>query len=202
MIDIERRREMKRKMPRVRLTESHTEGATLLPNRRVLLERLPKDGVVAEIGAAFGEYTAEILELNQPRQLHLIDSWNSERYMQGMIKIQTDFSELIADGRLQLHQGLSHEQLPEMPDDFFDWVYIDTNHSYGTTLKELQICHKKVKEDGRIAGHDFCVGNVVDAIPYGVIEACNKFCVDFGWRYEFLTLESHGHFSFCLMRQG
>jgi hypothetical protein len=199
---VAQRRALKQSTPRARLDFVHTEDARLLPNRSVLLERLPKNGIVAEVGVAFGDYTREILRVNTPNELHLIDSWASKRYEHGLETIQKEFADLIKDERLQIHRGLSHERLKDMPDYFFDWVYIDTNHSYGTTFKELRICHSKVKPTGRISGHDFCTGNVVDPVPYGVIEACNKFCVDFGWCYEYLTIESHGHFSFCLKRIG
>lgn len=66
-------------------------------------------------------------------------------------------------------------------DSFFDWVYIDTDHSYCTTWNELLLCNKKVKPDGLIVGHGFCTGNVVTPVPYGVIEAVNKFCVEYNW---------------------
>ena len=34
----------------------------------------------------------------------------------------------------------------------------------------------------------------------GVVEAVTKFCKDYGWQFEFLTVESHAHFSYCLKR--
>ncbi|TKT80436.1 class I SAM-dependent methyltransferase [Aquamicrobium sp. LC103] len=196
----EERQKLKQSMPRTHLSLFHTENCRVLPNRSELLYRLPHNGVAAEIGAAFGDYTAEILEKNRPSQLFLIDAWESDRYKQGLEKIKDTFREVISAGKLQFRQGYSTEKLAEFDDEFFDWVYIDTNHSYGTTWKELQLCHAKVKRDGRIAGHDFCTGNVIDPVPYGVIEACNRFCHDYGWQYEYLTLEWHGHFSFCLKR--
>ncbi|MDE4552686.1 class I SAM-dependent methyltransferase [Sinorhizobium meliloti] len=196
----EERQQMKAKMPAARLGMQHTENCRVLPNRGELLYRLPNGGVVAEIGAAFGDFTGQIFDRNKPKQLHLVDAWDSDRYRAGMEGIKTKFKDKIDADRLKLHQGLSIEKLPEFDDEFFDWVYIDTNHSFGTTWKELQICDKKVKRSGRIAGHDFCTGNVVDPVPYGVVEAVTKFCADYGWQYEYLTVEHHGHFSFCLMR--
>ncbi|MGO8484993.1 hypothetical protein AB9F39_38295, partial [Rhizobium leguminosarum] len=54
--------------------------------------------------------------------------------------------------------------------DLLDWAYIDTDHSFELTWQELLICEKKVKRTGRIAGHDFCTGNKVKPIVYGVVE--------------------------------
>ena len=194
------RRTLKQGMPSTTLRFFHTENCRVLPDRSELLYRLPQRGVAAEIGAAFGDYTAEIMEKNRPRELHLIDAWASDRYKSGLEGIRDKFSAEIEAGLIHLQQGLSTERLVQFPNDFFDWVYIDTNHSFAVTWEELQLCNDKVKDEGRIAGHDFCTGNVVKPVPYGVIEACAKFCVDYGWQYEYLTLESHGHFSFCLKR--
>lgn len=199
---VEQRRELKTRTPQTRLQLIHTENCRALPDRGMLLARLPQGGIAAEIGAAFGDYTKHIFAQNKPRELYLLDSWDSARYVAGMEAIKRNFAAEIEAGRLHLRQGFSTDKLAEFPNEFFDWVYIDTNHSYGTTWKELQLCHECVKPDGRIAGHDFCTGNVIDPVPYGVIEACARFCVQYGWQYEYITLESHGHFSFCLKRLG
>lgn len=180
----------------------HTENCRVLPNRLELLHRLPGDGIAAEIGAAFGDYTKEILIRNRPRELHLIDAWDTERYKVGMESIRQNFAAEIEGNRLHLHQGYSTVKLGEFPDAFFDWVYIDTNHTYQTTWEELVLCNSKVKDAGHIAGHDFCTGNVVRPMVYGVVQAVAKFCSDYGWQYEFITVEAHGHFSFCLKRLG
>lgn len=199
---IESRRGYKASLPAAALQPKHTQNCRVLPDRETLLLSIPSNGVCAEVGAAYGDYTALILALNKPMALHLIDAWDSDRYRSGLQQIQDKFKFYIAQDRLHIHQGYSTQQLTTFEDSFFDWVYIDTDHSYRTTWDELLLCNKKVKPDGLIAGHDFCTGNVVTPVPYGVIEAVNKFCVEYNWQYEFITLESHGHFSFCLRRLG
>ncbi|MCA1368062.1 class I SAM-dependent methyltransferase [Bradyrhizobium sp. BRP14] len=186
--------------PQTELEIFHTENCRVLPNRLELLHRLPNNGIAAEVGAAFGDYTGEIIQRNKPSELHLIDAWDTDRYRVGMETIQKKFSGQIKEQKLHLHQGYSTERLKDFSDRFFDWVYIDTNHTYQTTWEELVLCDAKVKRDGRIAGHDFCTGNVVRPMVYGVVQSVAKFCSEFGWQYEYITLESHGHFSFCLKR--
>ena len=194
----EQRRALKSAMPVTHLTMNHTGNCRVLPNRCVLLDLLPSQAIVAEIGAAFGDFTREILARNNPDKLFLIDAWATERYQQGKAKIEADLRDEIIGGRLHLRQGLSTERLAEFDDNFFDWVYIDTNHTYETTMEELELARLKVKSNGRIAGHDFCSGNVLKPVPYGVVEATTQFCFRHGWQFEYLTLESHGHFSFAL----
>ena len=192
------RRALKDSMPDTSLTMDHTGNCRVLPNRGVLLDLLPSRGIVVEIGAAFGDFTKEILARSNPKTLFLIDAWSIERYRVGKEKIEAALSDEIECGRLHLRQGLSTDKLAEFDDHFFDWVYIDTNHTFKTTLEELELARMKVKINGRIAGHDFCTGNVITPVPYGVVEATTQFCAKHDWQFEYLTLESHGHFSFCL----
>ncbi len=187
-------------MPRTTLGAYHLEHARLLPDRGELLYRIPHGGVAVEVGAAFGEYSREILEKNQPRKLYLIDPWSMDRYSSGLAEIESSFAREIQEGRLELRQGTSLEKLSEFESASIDWVYIDTDHSFELTWQELVLCDSKVNRTGRIAGHDFCTGNTVKPIVYGVVEAVTKFCKDYGWQFEFLTVESHAHFSFCLKR--
>lgn len=189
-----------RTMARVTLDPKHVEGCKIVPTREHLLELFPKESVVAEIGVAFGDFTAEIMARTHPARLHLVDSWGTERYQQGLRQIEEKFKPEIASGVVKINQGWSTKVLETFPDDYFDWVYIDTDHSYKTTKNELLLAAAKVKPEGRISGHDFTSGNVVTPVPYGVIEACNEFCMKQNWRYEYLTLEPHGHFSFSLVR--
>jgi hypothetical protein len=198
MKSLEARRLYKQSMARVTLDQKHVEGCKIVPTRMHLLELFPKKSVAAEIGVAFGDFTSEILKRTKPSALHLIDSWETERYQEGLRRIKDKFKEHVNSGAIQIHQGRSTKMLASFPDSYFDWVYIDTDHSYDTTKQELTLAASKVKPKGRISGHDFTSGNVIKPVPYGVIEACNEFCVHQDWRYEYLTLEPHGHFSFSL----
>ena len=196
----EARLAMKRSTPKTVLSEQHLRGAKLLPTRNHLLDQLPRQAVCAEVGVAFGDFTREIIARCEPKKLHLIDAWSSDRYQAGLDQLKREFADDIASGRVVINQGRSTEQLLEFGDRYFDWVYIDTDHSYETTSQELAIAANKVQRDGRILGDDFTTGNPVTPVPYGVIEACHEFCVSQSWRYEYLTMEPWGHFSFSLVR--
>lgn len=196
----EDRRAVKDRMPQTELELRHTWKCRVLPHRNALLDLLPKDGLVAEIGVAFGRFSAEILKRTRPRELHLIDAWEGDRYGAGLAEIEARFRNDISDGRVRIHRGNSVDVLRALPPDSFDWVYIDTNHKFETTAEELRLCESLVRDGGQIAGHDFCTGNVIDAIPYGVVEAVTAFCKERDWCFRYLTVESRGHFSFSLQR--
>jgi len=182
------------------LTMGHVENCVVLPDRHELLRRLPAGGVVCELGVAEGDFSSDILCLTRPLQLHLVDPWDSSRYTAGYERVRDRFRQEIGDGRVIVHRRRSIDALGEYPDAYFDWVYIDTDHSYQTTLAELSLCARKVRPAGHIAGHDFSRGNPDNGVHYGVIPACHRFCTEQGWQLEFITVEFDVMFSFCLRR--
>ena len=178
----------------------HLANCALLPNRRELLRVLPRGGVVAELGVAYGDFSEEIIRYNSPRELHLVDVWAAPRYRNGRGAVMEKFKREIDAGNVVIHEGLSVEVVDRFPDETFDWMYIDTVHTFKDTFEELVACSSKLRKDGYVAGHDFSTSSPNRFSRYGVIPACATFCEVFGWRFEFITMEPTGSFSFCLSR--
>ncbi len=197
---VQKRQAMLQAMPQENLTAAHTANGQLLPDRAALLDRMPKGAIVLEAGVAEGDFSAEILKRTQPEKLHLVDVWDSERYGKSRGTVFDKFDQQISDGLVQIDEGLSIDMLPKYDDAYFDWIYIDTDHTYQTTADELALCDRIVKQDGRICGHDFCTGSIAWPVVYGVVQAVNEFCLSHNWQYEYVSLESNGHFSFCIKR--
>lgn len=53
------------------------------------------------------------------------------------------------------YQEDSCETSKRFPDNYFDFVYIDSSHLYPDTLHELEAYKNKVKPDGWLCGHDY-----------------------------------------------
>lgn len=193
------RQAVSRSIPRVELGAEHLRHTVVVPDRAALLERLPKGGVVAEIGVDHGDFSERILAINRPAELHLIDMWATKRYHQGLrLHVEQRFSREIAAGVVRIHRGRSIDRLAGFTDATFDWVYIDTDHSYTTTAAELELARIKVKPGGIIAGHDFVTGNWDGGVRYGVVEAVHEFCVRHRWEVILLTHETDRHLSFAI----
>lgn len=187
-------------MPYVPLSDEHTESCRVLPDRKTLLARMPIGGQAMELGVADGSFSAEILEICRPNRLHLVDAWHTEAYSANCDQVLHRFQKELGAGLVEIHRGLSTDILPNFKDRSLDWIYIDTNHSYETTSAELLASERVVRHDGYIAGHDYCLGNIVKPAVFGVIQAVNEFCVSRSWRFKYITIESNGYFSFCLER--
>ncbi|WP_434667178.1 class I SAM-dependent methyltransferase [Aeromonas sp. NJAU223] len=187
--------------PKTPLLQQHIEGATLLTDRASLLAQLPKHGVVAELGVAAGAFSRQIYEICHPSKLHLIDIWGSERYGEALyLSVNSHFQQQQQHGEVMIHRKPSLEALDSFPDRTFDWVYIDTTHSYELTRDELRACARKVKSTGIIAGHDYIQGNWCSQYRYGVIEAVHEFCVEYDYRVLYLTMDISECLSFALVK--
>lgn len=195
--EVENAKKLEETLPKIDLTKEHIKNLKILTDKTALLDIFPKHSVAAEIGVSRGEYTEKILSIVQPRQLHLIDSWGSEPYQFKKL-VEDRFKKEIQSGQVIICQGISTDILEKKDDRMFDWVYIDTDHSYETTAKELELCRTKVKKGGIIAGHDYVTGFWNLNLRYGVIEAVHEFCVKYNWEMIYLTIEHHRHLSFAI----
>ncbi len=193
-----------RQYPKHDFTEELVTHARVLHNRESLLKHLPGQGVVAELGVNKGDFSEKILRINGAAKLHLVDPWGDNwRYHDGLkAQVQQRFANEIAQGRVQLHVGYSTEVGRTFPDQYFDWIYIDTTHTYALTKAELELYGPKMKPGGIMAGHDYIDGQWNRMMRYGVIEAVNEFCVNHNWELLYLTAERSDHPSFAVRKRG
>ena len=195
------RRNIENLFPKTTLANKHIKNCKLLLNRNSLIAEFCKKAVVAEFGVAKGDFSKVILKKTHPLKLHLIDIWNSDRYsLQLLENIKKTFSPELQKQKIQIHQKLSIEAALDFPDNYFDWVYIDTDHSYDTTKQELLRISPKIKKNGIIAGHDYSMGNWEGNYRYGVIEAVHEFCVNFSWEFIYLTIDTTERQSFAIRK--
>ncbi|MES2810784.1 MAG: class I SAM-dependent methyltransferase [Bacteroidota bacterium] len=189
------------RIPQVKLRLENIKNLKTLLDREVLLEHLPKNSIVAEIGVDRGEFSDLILQLTSPQKLHLIDAWQGGKYhgeLQALV--ERKFESQLQQNAVVLNVGLSTDVLATMADSYFDWVYLDTDHSYSVTKQELDILKFKVKPGGIIAGHDYISYDFIGHTRYGVIEAVNEFCVNEQWEIIYLTAETNQYRSFAIRK--
>ena len=56
------------------LQDCHVRNCRFVESRLKLLEYLPKDSVVAEVGTEYGRFAEKILAIAKPKKLHLSDN--------------------------------------------------------------------------------------------------------------------------------
>ncbi|EON79322.1 Tetratricopeptide repeat family protein [Lunatimonas lonarensis] len=194
-------RNIDNQIPKLDLQEKHIKNLRIIPNRHILLAQLQKYSVIAEIGVNEGLFSREILSTCNPKKLHLIDTWNSNRYHDGLrLTVQSQLQKEIEKGQVVINHGYSTDVAEQFPDFYFDWIYIDTDHSYSMTKSELHAYKKKVKPGGIMAGHDYAQGNWGKLLRYGVMEAVHEFCINEEWELIYLTVEMSINPSFAIRK--
>jgi predicted O-methyltransferase YrrM len=177
------------------LKEIHVNKCKLISARENLLHYLPKNGVVAEVGTQTGYFARKIIDTTQPATLHTIDiNWS--------VFEREKFLQEIENGVMQIYEGDSVAILSQFPDEHFDWIYIDADHSYNGVSRDIQCASQKVKPNGILVFNDYTSWSPLEAYPYGVSRAVNEFCLTQGWEFIFLALSTNGYHDVAIKKIG
>lgn len=138
--------------------------------------------VLAEIGVCKGVNFAQMINHN-PKVAVAVDSWiedgviyrNDGRYPQEILDQQYQQFKKSVEGKpfVKIYREYSFDAVKHFPDNYFDLVYIDADHSYEGCKRDLEDWYPKVKEGGFLVGDDYRVSNY--RVKFGVIEAVNEF---------------------------
>jgi len=174
--------------PSPQLPADLVEGCEVLASRLHLLDRLPKGGVLAELGTLRGDFARQMLARCEPSRLEIVD---------------IDFSRfderLDADPRLNRTLGLTTEVIVRFPDAHFDAIYIDADHSFDGVLADARASAPKVKPGGLLIFNDFA--HIDPGLGrYGVHRAVSEFAVAARWRMRYLALEPNALYDVALRR--
>ncbi|MEM8829672.1 MAG: class I SAM-dependent methyltransferase [Cyanobacteria bacterium P01_G01_bin.19] len=166
------------------LQEKHIANCRLIENRNKMLEYMPENAVCAEIGIWKCDFSEKIIRITQPKKLHLIDVDDAA------IEIANQkFAQDISNEKVAVHLGDSFEIINSMPNNYFDWVYIDGDHSYEGVKRDLNATRLKLKSDGLIALNDYIFLGSLELAKYGVIEAANEFCLKHDFEMIYFALQ-------------
>lgn len=167
------------------LINSREEFGTLLKN-------LNLNGIGVEIGVLEGAFSEVILSTSNLKKLFLIDIWKhmedyedvnnveqdkqEERYFKVLSKFENYGS------RVSIIRADCNIAVKYMTDNYFDFIYIDANHSYKAVLNDIIKWYPKVRRGGILAGHDYVDGETSDfnfpgkvMMKCGVKSAVNEF---------------------------
>jgi Methyltransferase domain len=168
--------------PAPRLNWQHIRRCRIVPDRLELLKTcLPKHGIVAELGTDHGDFAEMIRTWSRPTELHIIDIT--------LAKFRREaFAAAIEQGTVRLHESDSVEALRRFADRYFDWIYIDADHSYTGVKRDIEEAKRKVKRDGLLVFNDYIFWSHREFMACGVVRAVNELCLAEGWELLYLAL--------------
>lgn len=166
----------------------------LVSNRIEGIKLLPRGARCVEVGTQTGAFARQILDIAAPSELHLIDLvWSTFD--------RSIFSQAELSGTLHLHEGYSDAMLTALPDNYFDWIYIDASHAYENVSKDIAISATKLRSTGFIVCNDYTTWSPGEVENYGVMYALNEFCEREDWEFVYFALQGEGFHDVCVRKR-
>ena len=158
-------------------------------DRRSMLVEVPLHAKIAELGTYKGVFAEEIYQICQPSELVLIDLFpsypvqsgnadgNELEYVHGDELYAVCLQKFMGNEAIIVKRDFTSAFL-NYPDNYFDMVYIDADHSYEGVKHDLMLAYQKVKPNGLIMGHDyeFNLEKTSNIHFFGVKQAVDEFC--------------------------
>ena len=145
----------------------------IFKTRNQLLNLLPKNLKIAELGVFKAEFSDLILHSMQPNELHLVDIWAgtfgsgdkdglNHTVVEDMSKVHQNICEKYSSNKsIQIHKKNTLDFLSIIPDNYFDMIYVDADHSFSAVVNDLMNSFPKIKHNGFLCGHDYVIGSEV-----------------------------------------
>ena len=138
-----------------------------IDSRENLIKILKPTGNGIEIGVKEGAFSKHILENCNNLNLYLLDCWDNQPVLKYQDisnvdnKTQVEFMKNTISNvsnffhNVKIIKDFSDNAVKFFEDNFFDFIYIDANHSYEMAKKDISLWYPKLKKGGLFAGHDY-----------------------------------------------
>jgi O-methyltransferase len=164
-------------------------------NRESLLQLIPKNLVCVELGVLSGVFSDKILKYLEPKELYLVDHFtglilsgdhNGENVKEYDMNFEYEKLQMLYKSQefIKFKKCYSKDALKEFSDNYLDFVYIDTDHTFNTTFEELELSFHKLKDSGFLCGHDYSEIHFPECK-----KAVDLFCSTYNQKIECLTIE-------------
>jgi hypothetical protein len=171
------------------IPQGQLEGCVLVNDRSEMLRRFPKGGRICELGTWRGDFARLILDIVEPRELHLVD---------------VDFTpcrqDVLDHPAVRRHQTTTTGYLGASAAADFDWIYVDADHGYGAVVADIAAAKGRVKPGGLLVFNDFARIVRPGFGVFGVHQAVCEFAAAEGWAVAYLSLSGEALYDIALRR--
>jgi hypothetical protein len=146
-----------------------------------IIERFPEGNIKgAEIGVYKAKMSQHLLNSIPNLELYVIDRWSEYTVKEKLGDKRSPMVYLKKDTWKKIHKKVikiqkkyknmhiirqdSGKASMKFKDNYFDFVFIDGDHSYKGVLKDIKSWYPKVKTGGYLSGHDYQRKTVKKAI--------------------------------------
>ena len=145
-----------------------------------------------EIGVFRGDFLSFLYNISNISSIDAVDLFQGNTFsgdQDGNNIVRCDVGKCYTDlvekykqtQKIKLHKSHSTLFLKNQPDNTYDIIYIDADHSYQGTKNDLIESFKKIKNNGYIMGHDYemNMNKAKQNFTFGVKQAVDEFCAEF-----------------------
>jgi len=135
-----------------------------------------------EVGVRTGDFFKTLYTSNV-QKMYAIDIWKDTGTLSqndlGLNQHQLDnqyknfCKKYQLDSKVKVIRDFSEKASKNFPDNYFDFVYLDADHSYEGVSIDLQAWYPKLKIGGLFGGHDYVAAS--KRMSFGVIGAVDEF---------------------------
>jgi len=133
-----------------------------IPNRECIGEYLNKynlNKIICEIGVNAGNNFLHLLKTAHPILFYGIDIWtdqNSKTSNEDLDKFYKNLKQIESvNSHIKIIKKFSINASMGFPDNFFDFIYIDADHTYESVKEDINAWWPKIKMNGILSGHDY-----------------------------------------------
>lgn len=109
-----------------------------------------QDGALCEVGVYAGESAAIFLDSGKFTTVTCVDVWTDPTVEAAFDRFHAQHADRVTKVKARSPQAATL-----FPDESFDVVYIDADHTYEAVAADIRAWHPKVKTGGWICGHDY-----------------------------------------------
>jgi len=140
--------------------------------------------VIGEVGVSLGRNFFNMIQHN-PKEAVAIDAWindgtisrNDALYTQEELDKQyANMKSFEIDPSIRVIREYSTDAVKHFPDGYFDFIYIDADHTFEGCLRDIKDWYPKVKRF--LVGDDYRGGATKSGVKFGVREAVHQFVKD------------------------
>lgn len=202
------------------IDQAQLDGARLYASREEYAKSLPHGIKYMEIGVAWGYYSEVVCKEAFPREIVLVDPFNSDlkcwswrkfgscqcTNMKHELLFTPETNEqYIIDlfskyGPVRTIKGYAPEVLPNEND--YDYIYIDMTNDRIEIREVLKKASQMVKPGGLLGLNDYIIyDGVIEDAPYGTFQAVNEFLYyNKNWTVDAIALHSIGFYDIYLRK--
>ena len=139
--------------------------------RAYILEQLNKNSKLVEVGVWKGDFSRQILNISSPKLLILVDSWTFDEKVRGCAPqvngeepLNQHFFDQAKNDTFNKFENIQNVHILDLnsldasnnyEDNFFDYIYIDAEHTYKAVTNDLKVWYPKLKKNGILFGDDY-----------------------------------------------